>query len=238
MFNPVVKTFQYGNQTVTLETGKVARQATGSVIVTMGNSQVLATVVGRKSANPGQDFFPLTVNYQEKTYAVGKIPGGFFKREGRPTEKETLTSRLIDRPIRPLFPKGFMNEVQVVCTVISADKNEDADIASLIGASAALSISGIPFAEPIGAARVGYDAEKGYMLNPTNSELESSLLDMVVAGTKSAVLMVESEAKELSEDEMLGAVLFAHQEMQVAIAAIEELKAEAGKPVWEWTPAE
>jgi polyribonucleotide nucleotidyltransferase len=238
MFNPVVKTFQYGNQTVTLETGKIARQATGSVIVTMGNSQVLATVVGRKSANPGQDFFPLTVNYQEKTYAVGKIPGGFFKREGRPTEKETLTSRLIDRPIRPLFPKGFMNEVQVVCTVISADKNEDADIASLIGASAALSISGIPFAEPIGAARVGYDAEKGYMLNPTNSELDSSLLDMVVAGTKSAVLMVESEAKELSEDEMLGAVLYAHQEMQVVISAIEELKAEAGKPVWEWTPAE
>jgi polyribonucleotide nucleotidyltransferase len=238
MFNPVVKTFQYGNQTVTLETGKIARQATGSVIVTMGNSRVLATVVGRKSANPGQDFFPLTVNYQEKTYAVGKIPGGFFKREGRPTEKETLTSRLIDRPIRPLFPKGFMNEVQVVCTVISADKNEDADIASLIGASAALSISGIPFAEPIGAARVGYDAEKGYMLNPTNSELESSLLDMVVAGTKSAVLMVESEAKELSEDEMLGAVLYAHQEMQVVISAIEELKAEAGKPVWEWTPAE
>ena len=238
MFNPVVKTFQYGNQTVTLETGKIARQATGSVIVTMGNSQVLATVVGRKSANPGQDFFPLTVNYQEKTYAVGKIPGGFFKLEGRPTEKETLTSRLIDRPIRPLFPKGFMNEVQVVCTVISADKNEDADIASLIGASAALSISGIPFAEPIGAARVGYDAEKGYMLNPTNSELDSSLLDMVVAGTKSAVLMVESEAKELSEDEMLGAVLYAHQEMQVVISAIEELKAEAGKPVWEWTPAE
>ena len=238
MFNPVVKTFQYGNQTVTLETGKVARQATGSVIVTMGNSQVLATVVGRKKANPGADFFPLTVNYQEKTYAVGKIPGGFFKREGRPTEKETLTSRLIDRPIRPLFPKGFMNEVQVVCTVISADKNEDADIAALIGASAALSISGIPFAEPIGAARVGYDAEKGYMLNPTNSELQSSLLDMVVAGTKSAVLMVESEAKELSEDEMLGAVLFAHQEMQAVITAIEELKAETGKPSWEWVAAE
>ena len=238
MFNPVVKTFQYGNQTVTLETGKVARQATGSVIVTMGNSQVLATVVGRKKANPGADFFPLTVNYQEKTYAVGKIPGGFFKREGRPTEKETLTSRLIDRPIRPLFPKGFMNEVQVVCTVISADKNEDADIAALIGASAALSISGIPFAEPIGAARVGYDAEKGYMLNPTNSELQSSLLDMVVAGTKSAVLLVESEAKELSEDEMLGAVLFAHQEMQAVITAIEELKAETGKPSWEWVAAE
>ncbi|MEJ6651463.1 MAG: polyribonucleotide nucleotidyltransferase [OM182 bacterium] len=238
MFNPVVKTFQYGNQTVTLETGKVARQATGSVIVTMGNSQVLATVVGRKKANPNADFFPLTVNYQEKTYAVGKIPGGFFKREGRPTEKETLTSRLIDRPIRPLFPKGFMNEVQVVCTVISADKNEDADIAALIGASAALSISGIPFAEPIGAARVGYDAEKGYMLNPTNSELQSSLLDMVVAGTKSAVLMVESEAKELSEDEMLGAVLFAHQEMQAVVTAIEELKAETGKPSWEWVAAE
>ena len=238
MFNPVVKTFQYGNQTVTLETGKVARQATGSVIVTMGNSQVLATVVGRKKANHGADFFPLTVNYQEKTYAVGKIPGGFFKREGRPTEKETLTSRLIDRPIRPLFPKGFMNEVQVVCTVISADKNEDADIAALIGASAALSISGIPFAEPIGAARVGYDAEKGYMLNPTNSELQSSLLDMVVAGTKSAVLMVESEAKELSEDEMLGAVLFAHQEMQAVVTAIEELKAETGKPSWEWVAAE
>ena len=238
MFNPVVKTFQYGNQTVTLETGKVARQATGSVIVTMGNSQVLATVVGRKKANQNADFFPLTVNYQEKTYAVGKIPGGFFKREGRPTEKETLTSRLIDRPIRPLFPKGFMNEVQVVCTVISADKNEDADIAALIGASAALSISGIPFAEPIGAARVGYDAEKGYMLNPKNSELQTSLLDMVVAGTKSAVLMVESEAKELSEDEMLGAVLFAHQEMQAVVTAIEELKAETGKPSWEWVAAE
>ena len=238
MFNPVVKTFQYGNQTVTLETGKVARQATGSVIVTMGNSQVLATVVGRKKANSNADFFPLTVNYQEKTYAVGKIPGGFFKREGRPTEKETLTSRLIDRPIRPLFPKGFMNEVQVVCTVISADKNEDADIAALIGASAALSISGIPFAEPIGAARVGYDAEKGYMLNPKNSELQTSLLDMVVAGTKSAVLMVESEAKELSEDEMLGAVLFAHQEMQAVVTAIEELKAETGKPSWEWVAAE
>src|SRR6056300_526801 len=236
MFNPVVKTFQYGNQTVTLETGKVARQATGSVIVSTEDIQVLATVVGRKEANPGQAFFPLTVNYQEKTYAVGKIPGGFFKREGRPTEKETLTSRLIDRPIRPLFPKGFMNEVQVVCTVISADKNEDADIASLIGASAALSISGIPFAEPIGAARVGYDAEKGYMLNPTNSELESSLLDMVVAGTKSAVLMVESEAKELSEDEMLGAVLYAHQEMQVVIDTIAELKAEVGKPSWDWQP--
>ncbi len=237
MFNPVSKTFQFGNQTVTLETGKIARQATGAVVVTMGNSQILATVVGRKQTTPGQDFFPLTVNYQEKTYAIGKIPGGFFKREGRPTEKETLTSRLIDRPLRPLFPKGFMNEVQVVCTVISAHKDEDPDIASLIGASAALAISGIPFAEPIGAARVGYDAQTGYVLNPTNSQLESSLLDMVVAGTQSAVLMVESEAKQLSEDQMLGAVLFAHQEMQVAITAIKELAAEVGKPKWDWTPA-
>jgi polyribonucleotide nucleotidyltransferase len=236
MFNPVSKTFQFGGQTVTLETGKVARQATGSVVVTMGNTQILATVVGRKQANPGASFFPLTVNYQEKTYAVGKIPGGFFKREGRPTENETLTSRLIDRPIRPLFPKGFMNEVQVICTVVSADKDEAADIAGLIGASAALSISGIPFAEPIGAARVGYDAETGYMLNPTNTQLETSLLDMVVAGTKSAVLMVESEAKELSEDQMLGAVLYAHQEMQVVVDAINELKTETGKPAWDWEP--
>ncbi len=236
MFNPVSKTFQFGGQTVTLETGKVARQATGSVMVTMANTQLLATVVGRKQANPAASFFPLTVNYQEKTYAVGKIPGGFFKREGRPTENETLTSRLIDRPIRPLFPKGFMNEVQVICTVISADKDEAADIAGLLGASAALAISGIPFAEPIGAARVGYLAETGYMLNPTNTQLESSLLDMVVAGTKSAVLMVESEAQQLSEDQMLGGVLYAHQEMQVAIDAINELQAEVGKPAWDWQP--
>ena len=206
------------------------------MVVTMGATKVLATVVGRKQANPNAAFFPLTVNYQEKTYAVGKIPGGFFKREGRPTEKETLTSRLIDRPIRPLFPKGFMNEIQVICTVVSADKDEDADIAGLLGASAALSISGIPFAGPIAAARVGYDAERGYVLNPSNTTLETSLLDMVVAGTKSAVLMVESEAKQLSEDQMLGAVLFAQQEMQVAISAIEELKAEAGKPAWDWEP--
>ena len=237
MFNPVTKTFQFGGQEVTLETGKMARQATGAVVVTMGATKVLATVVGRKQANPNAAFFPLTVNYQEKTYAVGKIPGGFFKREGRPTEKETLTSRLIDRPIRPLFPKGFMNEIQVICTVVSADKDEDADIAGLLGASAALAISGIPFAGPIAAARVGYDAEQGYILNPSNTALELSLLDMVVAGTKSAVLMVESEAKQLSEDQMLGAVLFAHQEMQVAISAIEELKAEAGKPAWDWEPA-
>ena len=238
MFNPVTKTFQYGNQTVTLETGKIARQATGAVVVKINDTQVLATVVGRKQANPGQGFFPLTVNYQEKTYAVGKIPGGFFKREGRPTEKETLTSRLIDRPIRPLFPKGFMNEVQVICTVTSGGKEEDPDIAAMIGASAALAISGIPFAEPIGVARVGYDAEVGYTLNPSYEQLENSLLDMVVAGTESAVLMVESDAKQLTEDQMLGAVLYAHQEMQVVISAINELKAEAGKEPWDWQPSE
>ncbi len=234
MFNSVSKTFQFGDQAVTIETGKVARQATGAVVVSMGSTKVLATVVGRKQAKQGQEFFPLTVNYQEKTYAVGKIPGGFFKREGRPTEKETLTSRLIDRPIRPLFPKRFMNEVQVICSVISGGKEEDPDIAAVIGASAALSISGIPFLEPIGGARVGYDAEIGYILNPNYEKLESSLLDMVVAGTKSAVLMVESEAKQLTEDQMLGAVLYAHQEMQVVINAIEELKEEVGKPAWEW----
>ncbi len=236
MFNIVSKTFQYGNDTVTLETGKIARQATGAVVVTMGDTQVLATVVGKKSAAPGADFFPLTVNYQEKTYAAGKIPGGFFKREGRPTEKETLVSRLIDRPLRPLFPKGFKNEVQVICTVISASKDQDPDIASMIGASAALAISGIPFAGPIGAARVGYDAVTGYVLNPGNKALESSALDMVVAGTDSAVLMVESEAKELTEDQMLGAVLFGHEAMQTVIKAINELKSDAGKPVWDWQP--
>jgi len=236
MFNIVRKTFQYGNDTVTLETGKIARQATGAVVVTMGDTQVLATVVGKKTAAPGADFFPLTVNYQEKTYAAGKIPGGFFKREGRPTEKETLVSRLIDRPLRPLFPKGFKNEVQVICTVISASKDQDPDIASMIGASAALAISGIPFAGPIGAARVGFDPVEGYVLNPGNNALESSALDMVVAGTADAVLMVESEAKELTEDQMLGAVLFGHEAMQSVIQAINELKAEAGKPVWDWQP--
>ena len=236
--NPVKKTFQYGRSTVTLETGRIARQATGAVMVTMDDTVVLCTVVARKEANPSQPFFPLSVHYQEKTYAVGKIPGGFFKREGRPTEKETLTSRLIDRPIRPLFPKGFMNEVQVVCTVLSTDRNHDPDIAALLGTSAALSISGVPFSGPIGAARVGFNEEKGYFLNPTVEELATSELDMVVAGTEKAVLMVESEAKELLEDEMLGAVLFAHEEMQVAITAINELAAEAGKPRWEWQAAE
>lgn len=236
--NPVKKTFQYGRSTVTLETGRIARQATGAVMVTMDDTVVLCTVVARKEANPSQPFFPLSVHYQEKTYAVGKIPGGFFKREGRPTEKETLTSRLIDRPIRPLFPKGFMNEVQVVCTVLSTDRNHDPDIAALLGTSAALSISGVPFSGPIGAARVGFNEEQGYFLNPTVEELATSELDMVVAGTEKAVLMVESEAKELLEDEMLGAVLFGHQEMQVAISAINELVAEAGKPRWEWQAAE
>ncbi len=235
--NPVTKQFQFGEQQVTLETGKVARQATGAVMVTMGNTVVLCTVVGMKTARPGQAFFPLTVNYQEKTYAAGKIPGGFFRREGRPSEKETLTSRLIDRPLRPLFPKGFMNEVQVICTVMSAGKDEDPDIPALIGASAALTISGIPFDGPIGAARVGF-REGEYMLNPGYAHLKESALNMVVAGTEDAVLMVESEAKELTEDEMLGAVLFAHQEMQVAIDNIKALAAEAGKPRWDWQPAE
>ncbi|WP_227370411.1 polyribonucleotide nucleotidyltransferase [Halomonas sp. M20] len=236
--NPVKKTFQYGQSTVTLETGRIARQATGAVQVTMEGTVVLCTVVARKDTKPGQDFFPLSVHYQEKTYAVGKIPGGFFKREGRPTEKETLTSRLIDRPIRPLFPKGFMNEVQVVCNVLSADRNQDPDIAAMIGTSAALAISGVPFNGPIGAARVAFSEEKGYFLNPSVSELTTSELNMVVAGTEKAVLMVESEAKELLEDEMLGAVLFAHQEMQVAITAINEFVGEAGKPKWEWQPAQ
>jgi polyribonucleotide nucleotidyltransferase len=231
----ITRQFQFGEQQVTLETGRIAKQATGAVLVTMGNTVVLCTAVGVKKVRPNQAFFPLTVNYQEKTYAAGKIPGGFFRREGRPSEKETLTSRLIDRPLRPLFPKGFMNEVQVVCTVMSADKNEDPDIASLIGASAALAISGIPFDGPIGACRVGYK-DGTYMLNPSYSHLLESSLSMVVAGTDEAVLMVESEAKELSEDEMLGAVLFAHQEMQVAINAIKDLAAEAGKPRWEWQP--
>ncbi|WP_346796404.1 polyribonucleotide nucleotidyltransferase [Halomonas sp. Bachu 37] len=236
--NPVKKTFQYGRSTVTLETGRIARQATGAVMVTMDDTVVLCTVVARKAANPAQPFFPLSVHYQEKTYAVGKIPGGFFKREGRPTEKETLTSRLIDRPIRPLFPKGFMNEVQVICTVLSTDRNHDPDIAAMLGTSAALMIAGVPFNGPIGAARVGFNEEQGYFLNPTVEELATSELNMVVAGTEKAVLMVESEAQELLEDEMLGAVLFGHQEMQAAIGAIKELTAEAGKPRWDWQPAE
>lgn len=231
--NPVIKKFSYGNHTVTLETGRVARQATGAVLASMDDTVVLATVVGERTAKQGQDFFPLAVHYQEKTYAAGRIPGGFFKREGRPSEKETLTSRLIDRPIRPLFPEGFKNEVQVIISVLSAQPEIDPDIISMIGTSAALAISGIPFNGPIGAARVGFTAEEGYLLNPTMSQLKSSHLDMVVAGTEHAVLMVESEAKELSEDQMLGAVLFAQQEMQVVIQAIKELAAEVGKPRWD-----
>ncbi|MBD3734865.1 polyribonucleotide nucleotidyltransferase [Stutzerimonas balearica] len=234
--NPVTKKFQFGQSTVTLETGRIARQATGAVLVTVDDDvAVLVTVVGAKNADPSKGFFPLSVHYQEKTYAAGKIPGGFFKREGRPSEKETLTSRLIDRPIRPLFPEGFMNEVQVVCTVVSTSKKTDPDIASMIGTSAALAISGIPFDGPIGAARVAFHESTGYLLNPTYEQLKASSLDMVVAGTEDAVLMVESEAQELTEDQMLGAVLFAHQEFQAVIQAVKEFAAEAGKPKWEWS---
>ncbi|MDX1452142.1 MAG: polyribonucleotide nucleotidyltransferase, partial [Oleiphilaceae bacterium] len=236
--NPVIKTFQYGKSTVTLETGRVARQAAGSVLVTVDDTVVLVAVTAAKEAKPGQDFFPLSVHYQEKQYSVGKIPGGYIKRENRPSEKETLTSRLIDRPIRPLFPNGFINEVQVVCTVMSANKNQDPDIAAMIGTSAALAVSGIPFAGPIGAARVGFTDEEGYVLNPDNEYLKDSLLNMVVAGTKDAVLMVESEAQELTEDEMLGAVLFAHQEMQAVVNAVNEFAAEVGVEQWDWKPEE
>ena len=231
--NSIRKSFQYGEHLVTLETGGIARQADGAVIVDMAETVVLVTAVGRKAADPGRDFFPLTVNYQEKTYSAGKIPGGFFKREGRPSEKETLTSRLIDRPIRPLFPKGFTNEVQVIATVMSLNPDVDPDIPSLIGASAALAISGMPFAGPIGAARVGYTHGK-YVLNPGIAALEDSDLDLVVAGTKDAVLMVESEAGGLSEDVMLGAVMYGHEQMQAAIDIINELAAETGRPAWEW----
>lgn len=236
MFNVAKKTFAYGAHQVTLETGEIARQAGGAVMVSVDDTVVLVSVVGAKTAKPGQDFFPLTVDYMEKTYAAGKIPGGFFKREGRASEKETLTSRLIDRPLRPLFPEGFVNEVQVVATVMSLNPEIDPDIPALIGASAALSISGIPFDGPIGAARVGY-INGQYVLNPTKTQLQSTQLDLVVAGTQSAVLMVESEAQELSEEIMLGAVVFGHDQMQAAINAINELVDEAGKPEWEWEPA-
>ncbi|MFA7387171.1 MAG: polyribonucleotide nucleotidyltransferase, partial [Thiohalobacteraceae bacterium] len=231
--NPIKKTFQYGAHTVTLETGEIARQASGAVIVSMGDTVVLVTAVGLKKAAEGRDFFPLTVDYQERTYAAGKIPGGFFRREGRPSENETLVSRLIDRPIRPLFPEGFTNEVQVIATVMSLDPEIDPDIASLLGASAALSVSGMPFQGPIGAARVGY-IDGNYVLNPTASQLAESRLDLVVAGTETAVLMVESEAKQLPEDVMLGSVVFGHEQMRVAIQAIRELAAEAGAPAWDW----
>jgi polyribonucleotide nucleotidyltransferase len=236
MFNKVTQTFQYGQHTVTLETGEIARQASGAVVVSIEDTVVLATVVGAKNAKPGQDFFPLTVDYVEKTYAAGKIPGGFFKREGRMSEKETLVSRLIDRPLRPLFPEGFYNEVQVIIHVLSVNPEIDPDIAAMIGASAALAISGIPFNGPIGAARVGY-TDGQYVLNPTATQLKQSKLDLVVAGTQSAVLMVESEAQQLSEEVMLGAVVFGHEHMQAAISAINELVRQAGKPEWDWQPA-
>ena len=233
--NPIKKTFTYGAHQVSLETGEIARQAGGAVLVNMDDTVVLCTVVGSKHAKSGQDFFPLTVDYIEKTYAAGKIPGGFFKREGRPSEKEILTSRLIDRPIRPLFPDGFYNEVQVVATVMSVNPEVDPDIAALIGVSAALTLSGIPFNGPIGAARVGY-ANGQYVLNPTATQLKDSELNLVVAGTEHAVLMVESEAHELSEEVMLGAVMFGHQQMQAAIQAINELADAAAKPMWDWQP--
>ncbi|MBQ5949082.1 polyribonucleotide nucleotidyltransferase [Massilia sp. ST3] len=236
MFNKVTKTFQYGQHTVTLETGEIARQASGAVVVSVEDTVVLATVVAKKDAKPGQDFFPLTVDYMEKTYAAGKIPGGFFKREGRPSEKETLTSRLIDRPIRPLFPEGYLNEVQVIIHVLSVNPEIDPDIPAMIGASAALCIAGIPFNGPIGAARVGY-ANGQYILNPTTTELKTSQMDLVVAGTETAVLMVESEAQQLSEEVMLGAVVFGHDQMKVVIDAIHDLVADGGKPEVEWAPA-
>jgi polyribonucleotide nucleotidyltransferase len=235
VFNKVTKSFQYGDHTVRLETGEVARQASGSVLVSMDDTVVLATVVAATKARAGQDFFPLTVDYVEKTYAAGRIPGGFFKREGRPSEKEVLTSRLIDRPIRPLFPDGFFNEVQVVLHVMSINPEIDPDIPAMIGASAALALSGIPFKGPIGAARVGY-VDGQLVLNPTASQLKNSQLDLVVAGTERAVLMVESEADQLGEEVMLGAVVFGHQRMQTAIDAIHELVREAGKPLWDWQP--
>jgi len=233
--NPIKKTFTYGAHQVSLETGEISRQAGGAVMVNMDDTVVLCTVVGSKHAKSGQDFFPLTVDYIEKTYAAGKIPGGFFKREGRPSEKEILTSRLIDRPIRPLFPDGFYNEVQVVATVMSVNPEVDPDIAAMIGVSAALTLSGIPFNGPIGAARVGY-ANGQYILNPTATQLKDSKLNLVVAGTEHAVLMVESEAQELSEEVMLGSVMFGHQQMQAAIQAINELADAAAKPMWDWQP--
>ncbi|MBI2733026.1 MAG: polyribonucleotide nucleotidyltransferase, partial [Aquabacterium sp.] len=235
MFNKVTKTFQWGNHTVKMETGEIARQATGAVLVDIEGTVVLATVVCAKNAKPGQDFFPLTVDYLEKTYAAGKIPGSFFKREAKPSEFETLTSRLIDRPIRPLFPEGFYNEVQLVIHVVSLNPEVASDIAAMIASSAALSISGIPFNGPIGAARVAY-INGEYVLNPSPSQMAESKMDLVVAGTETAVLMVESEADQLSEDVMLGAVVFGHEQGNVAIQAIHDFVRDAGKPAWDWQP--
>ena len=236
IFNKITKTFQWGQHTVVMETGEIARQASGAVVVNIEGTVVLATVVGSKNAKAGQDFFPLTVDYIEKTYAAGKIPGNFFKREAKPSDLETLTSRLIDRPIRPLFPEGFYNEVHVVVHTLSLNPEVDADIAAMIGVSAALSISGIPFNGPIGAARVGY-INGEYVLNPGQTQRKNSKMDLVVAGTEAAVLMVESEAEQLSEDIMLGAVVFGHEQGAIAINAIHELVREAGKPMWDWQPA-
>ena len=235
--NPVIKKFQFGGHEVTMETGEIARQTSSAIKISIGDTMVLVSAVGKKDMKPGQDFFPLTINYQERTYAAGKIPGGFFKREGRPSESETLICRLIDRPLRPLFPKDFRNEVQVIPTVMSLDPEIQADIAAMLGASAALACSGMPFMGPIGAARVGY-IDGGYVLNPTSSQVAESQLDLVVAGTENAVLMVESEADTLPEDVMLGAVVFGHEQMQVAIRAINELAAEVGTEAWDWTAPE
>ena len=235
MFNKITKTFQYGQHQVTIETGEIARQSSGAVLVSMEDTVILATVVAQKSSRPGQDFFPLTVDYAEKTYAAGRIPGGFFKREGRPSEKEILTCRLIDRPIRPLFPESFLNEVQVIIHVLSVNPEIDPDIPAMIGTSAALSLSGIPFNGPLGAARVGYDNGQ-YILNPTTTQLKTSKMDLVVAGTELAVLMVESEAQELSEEVMLGGIVYGHEQMQTVINAIHDLVAEGGKPEWDWQP--
>jgi polyribonucleotide nucleotidyltransferase len=237
MFNKVTKSIQYGAYTLTLETGEISRQADAAVMVSYGDTVVLVAVTSKREVKAGQDFFPLTVDYMEKTYAAGKIPGGFFKREGRPSEKETLTSRLIDRPLRPLFPEAFYNEVQVVATVLSSDPEIDADIPAIIGASAAMSLSGIPYYGPLGAARVGYINEE-YVLNPTKAQLEETELDLVVAATETAVMMVESEAKELSEEVMLGAVVYGHEQMQAVIKMISELTAEAGKDAWDWVAPE
>ena len=237
MFNKVTKSIQYGAHTLTLETGEISRQADAAVLVSYGDTVVLVAVTSKSEVKAGQDFFPLTVDYMEKTYAGGKIPGGFFKREGRPSEKETLTSRLIDRPLRPLFPEAFYNEVQVVATVLSSDPEIDADIPAIIGASAAMSLSGIPFFGPLGAARVGYINDE-YVLNPTKAQLEETALDLVVAATETAVMMVESEAKELSEEIMLGAVVYGHEQMQAVIKMISELAAEAGKDAWDWVAPE
>ncbi|MBT8128853.1 MAG: polyribonucleotide nucleotidyltransferase, partial [Gammaproteobacteria bacterium] len=230
----IKKTFQYGDHTVTLETGEIARQASGAVIVSIADTVVFVTAVAMKDSDPGKDFFPMTVNYQERTYAAGKIPGGFFRREGRPSEAETLTCRLIDRPIRPLFPKGFTNDTQIVATVVSVSDEIDPEVPAIIGASAALAISGLPFNGPLGAARIGYN-DGAYLLNPSKAALETSDLDLIVAGTEKAVLMVESEAKMLPEDVMLGAVMFGHEQMQAVINAINEFASEVGVQSWDWS---